>query len=224
MVYTEPDYFENGFVKSTYKDVTYYDAGNFQVAKYVQDNIQGTPLGPANQAALVNGNNSIFWTKDMADEMKGNYDVAKATFAAEYEYYKDLYETALKDFLDSMKPDFSSENIQTERADRLRYAIEYNRRLNTLFSLMNYYSVSYSVSAGTKIMTAQELETTIAEKTRTLNQEYDILNADNKAIMNHKTMIQYGEEKNNYVTNQISLWAALNVLALGTIFYVYRQM
>jgi hypothetical protein len=35
--------------------------------------------------------------------------------------------------------------------------------------------------------------------------------------------VRYTQEKNNYTSNQIALWGALNVVALGVIFYVYRN-
>jgi hypothetical protein len=52
---------------------------------------------------------------------------------------------------------------------------------------------------------------------------YGILNRDNAAILAQKEMVRYTEEKNAYNTNQIAVWAAANVVALGVIFYVYRS-
>jgi hypothetical protein len=118
----------------------------------------------------------------------------------------------------------SASATATTRSDNLAKAMELNKRLNCLFSIMNRLDNSYSYNASAKIQSAQMLEQDIATQTAALNVQYDLLKSDTSAIMNHKTMIRYGEEKNNYVTNQISLWGALNILALGTIFYVYRQM
>jgi ABC-type transport system involved in Fe-S cluster assembly fused permease/ATPase subunit len=56
-----------------------------------------------------------------------------------------------------------------------------------------------------------------------LKATYEMLNSTDAVVTTQREMVRYTEEKNNYTTNQITVWTALNVLALGTIFYVYRN-
>ena len=67
------------------------------------------------------------------------------------------------------------------------------------------------------------INTNINNKLEQLNKAYKMLTKDNVIVTTQKASVDYTEEKNNYTTNQISVWAALNVIALATIFYVYRS-
>ena len=60
-------------------------------------------------------------------------------------------------------------------------------------------------------------------KLKSLTKTYNMLNSDDAIVTTQKEAIRYTTEKNNYTSNQIAVWAALNIVALGTIFYVYRS-
>jgi hypothetical protein len=50
-----------------------------------------------------------------------------------------------------------------------------------------------------------------------------MLQKENAIITTQREMVRFTEEKNNYTANQIAAWAAANVVAIGVIFYVYRN-
>jgi hypothetical protein len=51
-----------------------------------------------------------------------------------------------------------------------------------------------------------------------------MLNNDNAIIMTQKESVRYTQEKNNFNSNQIAMWTALNVVALAGIYYVYKAV
>jgi phosphate uptake regulator len=63
----------------------------------------------------------------------------------------------------------------------------------------------------------------INKKLVQLQAGYDLLNKDDALLTTQKEMVRYTEEKNNFTNNRIAVWTALNVLALGAIFYVYQK-
>jgi archaellum biogenesis ATPase FlaH len=98
-----------------------------------------------------------------------------------------------------------------------------NNRVNLILEVMNYLAqdrVQY-VNANTEAI--NKLNKNVNGKLETLRKSYNLLNSDNAIVTTQKEAIRYTTEKNNYTSNQIAAWAALNVVALGTIFYVYRS-
>jgi hypothetical protein len=86
-----------------------------------------------------------------------------------------------------------------------------------------------SALAKERVGRTNELKTSIDVKNESINTRraklqanYDMLSKDDAIIRTQREMVRYTEEKNTYNTNQIALWAAANVVALGVIFYVYR--
>jgi hypothetical protein len=63
----------------------------------------------------------------------------------------------------------------------------------------------------------------INDRLEKLRKGYGMLSKDNAVILAQREMVRYTEEKNNFNSNQIAIWAAANIVALGVIFYVYRN-
>jgi archaellum biogenesis ATPase FlaH len=106
--------------------------------------------------------------------------------------------------------------------DMLQVTKILNLRLNSVLEVMNYLAQSRVDIVNSNKSQIDSSNTNINNKLQKLNQSYKMLNQDNVIVNTQKASVLYTEEKNNYTTNQISVWAALNVIALATIFYVYR--
>jgi hypothetical protein len=138
----------------------------------------------------------------------------------EYCYYEARYRYALKMFLDLVTNPTVANN--TAAAALLPKVKNLNNRLNLLLEVMNYLAtdrVNY-VNANTEAI--NKLNGNINGKIAQLSKSYNMLNADDAIVTTQREAIRYTTEKNNYTTNQIAVWAALNIVAMGTIFYVYR--
>jgi hypothetical protein len=139
----------------------------------------------------------------------------------EYCYYEQRYRYALRQFLTNATSRDSKDNAIAKSL--LSSTIQLNRKLNAIIEIMNYLAqerVTYTnlnkeaINKGNR-----DINASLA---RLRNTHYK-LDGDYRAVTTTKEMIRYGVEKNNNVSHQISVWGALNVLAIATIFYIYRS-
>ena len=139
----------------------------------------------------------------------------------EYCYYEQRYTYALKIFLDRA----TSRNVtdNSEATKMLDSTITLNRRLNFMIEFMNYLAIERSTMTNTNVSAINSLNASILAQQERLKIVYNKIKTLSAVTDTQKEMVRYTKEKNNNVTNQVSLWAALNVLAIATIFYVYRS-
>jgi hypothetical protein len=138
----------------------------------------------------------------------------------EYCYYEQRYRYALKQFLGKATSRVQSDNAAAQVM--LQNTKLLNQRLNGVLETMNYLAASRVDMVNQNKDAINTYNKSINEKLSALKSTYDMLNKTNAIVRTQKEAVRYTEEKNNFTTNQISVWAALNVLALATIFYVYR--
>jgi hypothetical protein len=139
----------------------------------------------------------------------------------EYCFYEQRYRYALRRFLE-----LATSRIPTDNAEAkvlLESTVVLNRRLNFMIEFMNYLAIRRVSSTNTNVTSINNDNKIINAQLTTLKLTYDKLMKMDTIGETQKEMIRYTKEKNNYVTNQISVWTALNVLAIATVFYVYRS-
>ena len=137
---------------------------------------------------------------------------------AEYCYYYKRYEYALGEFLkEAAKPGGDS-------SGPLTLATEFNNRLNAFVQILDYIAKQRVSSLNGTTEFINNINRSLDGKKEELNKQAAFLKENNAILRTRKEMIRFTEEKNNHITNQISLWAALNILAIASIFTVYRSM
>lgn len=141
-------------------------------------------------------------------------------FNNEYCYYEQRYRYALKQFLTLATSRKSEDDMNAQKM--LQATKTLNLRTNSVLEIMNYVAQGRVDDVNTNKSEIDRFNNSINEKLKKLTVQYDYLNKENVLVTTQKASVKYTEEKNNYTTNQISIWAALNVVALATIFYVYR--
>ena len=139
----------------------------------------------------------------------------------EYCYYEQRYRYSLREFLKKATSRVQSDNAAAQVA--LQNTKLLNMRLNGVLETMNYLAASRVDMVNQNKEAINKYNKNINDKLASLKSTYDMLNKSNAIVRTQKEAVRYTEEKNNYTTNQVSIWAALNVLALATIFYVYRN-
>ena len=139
----------------------------------------------------------------------------------EYCFYESRYQYALKQFLSKA----TSRNPADHSAAQVLLANTkvLNVRVNGVLEVMNYLAASRVPVVNNNKDDINRRNEDVNKKLAKLRTVYDMLSKDNATILTQKEMVRYTEEKNNYTTNQIALWAAANIVALGVIFYVYRN-
>lgn len=139
----------------------------------------------------------------------------------EYCHYEQRYRYALKEFL-KLATSRSGADAAPAQA-MLENTKILNLRLNSLLEIMNYLAASRVGEINSNKTAINNYNKSINEKLDKLKRSYDYLSQENVIVKTQKESVRYTEEKNNYTSNQIAVWAAMNVVALGVIFYVYRN-
>lgn len=138
----------------------------------------------------------------------------------EYCFYEQRYRYALKAFL--VKATSSDPADITAAQAMLTNTKLLNRRVNSVLEVMNYLAQSRVDLVNANKAAINTYNANINAKMNQLQNTYSMLNKDNAIVLAQKEAVRYTQEKNNYTANQIALWAGLNIVAMGTIFYVYR--
>lgn len=139
----------------------------------------------------------------------------------EYCYYEQRYRYGLKMFLKNATSRNPADNAKAQ--DMLENTKTLNLRVNSVLEMMNYLAQSRVSLVNQNKDSINQSNASINDKVSKLRNMYDLLNRTDAVVTTQREMVRYTEEKNNYTTNQITVWAALNILALGTIFYIYRN-
>lgn len=180
------------------------------------------PVLPALPEVLVSdGTQSGKTPETLMAERVAQDEATYTRIKEEYCYYEARYKYSLDQFLRSATSGTASSNVAARSA--LARTKQLNLRLNTVLEVL-------SALAKERVGRTNELKTSIDVKNESINTRrsrlqanYDMLSKDDAIIRTQREMVRYTEEKNAYNTNQIGLWAAANVVALGVIFYVYRS-
>jgi hypothetical protein len=227
--YTEQDLlalFPNGVLKGIPNGFS-IDQGTGRVspsalANYVSDlQKPDGPMAKHTQHVVGDNTESIKVNeKNMKNTVESDANVFRK-FGAEYCHYEQRYRFALKTFLQLATSRDTKTNAAAQRM--LQHTKVLNMRLNSLLEIMNYLTQERVSEVNSNKESINKSNADINKAMERLKNTYAKLNKDNSILITQKEMVRYTQEKNNYTTNQISLWAALNVLALGTIFYVYRN-
>ncbi len=139
----------------------------------------------------------------------------------EYCHYEQRYRYALKAFLLKATSRVSADNATAQAL--LGKTKILNLRLNSLLEVMNYLAQSRVTEVNENKTAINNYNKSINSKLQQLKASYAYLNKENAIVNTQRESVRYTEEKNNYTSSQVGMWAALNVIALATIFYVYRN-
>lgn len=139
----------------------------------------------------------------------------------EYCHYEQRYRYALKAFLLKATSRVSADNAEAQSL--LGKTKILNLRLNSVLEVMNYMAQRRVTEVNSNKEAINNYNKSINNKLQQLQTSYDYLNKENVIVNTQRESVRFTEEKNNYTSQQVGMWAALNVLALATIFYVYRN-
>jgi len=216
-------YFANGIVDST-SDSIATNADTNRIPQAQLQTVSASKIKRQNESrsfTLPDGETKVEQLYLVVDkQVEGDTSLFKLLHE-EYCHYERRYTYALKKFLDFATSRNPSDNQQA--TNMLNVTITLNRRLNFLIEFMNYLAVERASLANTNVAAINSINSSILKKYNELKIVYKKIQSMSVVTNTQKEMINYTKEKNNYVTNQISLWAALNVLAIATVFYVYRS-
>jgi hypothetical protein len=141
---------------------------------------------------------------------------------AEYCYYEAQYKKALSEYLNAVTSTDTSLNVQAKTL--LLPVTSLNARLNSLLEIMNALSQDRANNVESNKGAINQANKRISEKLSGLQDQYNRITKGDHAVLVQKRMVEYTEEKNNAVSNQIGLYIALNIAAIGMIFFISKSL
>ena len=182
--------------------------------------IQGSGLikGRPNQQV---GNSQMGGTETDMDSLVAQDAALFNQLQKEYCYYEQRYRYALTQFLTKATSRNQSDNGPAQAMLGITKTL--NLRLNSVLEIMNFLAQDRVVQVNMNKGSINQTNASINSKLGKLKQSYNFLTRDDAIVKTQKEMVRYTEEKNNYTSNQIAIWATLNIIALGSIIYVYRN-
>lgn len=158
-------------------------------------------------------------TDDLATQRQNDLAMM-AGLKAEYCYYLKRYQATLNKLYTNITQQTPPQDTQQV----LTATITLNRRVNALVEVMDFIANQRIININARKAGIDRTNAEISGQLPSLQETANSLTSNNLIINSQKEMIRYTQEKNNHIGNQISLWAGLNIVAIATIFYVYRKM
>lgn len=141
---------------------------------------------------------------------------------SEYCFYESRYKVALQNFLMVVSDPRGADNTVIQKD--LQVVIGLNRRLNSLLEVLMVVSNDRARKVQAREADIVAANKTIQDQVAVLRNQREFLQSSDIRTRTQEEMMRFSAEKNRAMSNQIMFFVALNVVALGTIFTVYRGM
>jgi len=143
----------------------------------------------------------------------------------EYCFYYARYKYALTKLLEAIRQGYSESTPDKKQlvAKYLAYTQSFNQKLNDLVQLTD--AITATLASTTPAMDAgiQQMNQQLQDQKEKLAQQQKMINSGEAAKKLSKDMVRYTEEKGRYTDNLLTLYSALNIVALGLLVYVYKS-
>lgn len=143
-----------------------------------------------------------------------------AALQSEYCFYEARYVAALTQFINLVADPHGADPNAVSGA--LTATVNINKRLNSLLEIMNHVSNDRAQKVNSRGPTLDSANATLQDKISILKSQQEFLQSSVVRIRTQEEMMRYSAEKSRAMNIQIMFFVALNVVALGTIFTVYK--
>jgi hypothetical protein len=155
-------------------------------------------------------------------EFNKQMEVDKAFYQkvrTEYCFYETRYVAALNQFLAVV-----SDPRGGDSSAALAATVTLNKRLNSLLEVMNYVGNDRARLVNDRSKKLNNYNDTLQEKIRILRAQQDFLQSGDVVLKTQGEMMRYSAEKSHATNIQIIFFVALNVVAIGTVLTVYKNV
>jgi len=144
-----------------------------------------------------------------------------ANVQTEYCYYEARYIAALSQFITEVS---NSNATPNSGQAALNDTIAFNKTLNTLLEIINYVGNDRAQKVNNRNSEINSANQKINNRLAELHAQQEFLNSSDVRLQTQSEMMRYSKEKNSAMNIQIMFFVALNVVALGTVFMVYKNV
>lgn len=138
---------------------------------------------------------------------------------SEYCFYEGRYLAALTQFITVI----SSKN-GGDGQGVLSKTIALNKRLNSLIEIVSYVGNERAREVNNRNEAINAANIALNKKLDELKAQQNFLQSSDVRLKTRGEMMRYSKEKNSAMNIQIMFFVALNVVALGTVFLVYKNV
>jgi hypothetical protein len=139
----------------------------------------------------------------------------------EYCFYEKRYTAALTQFITDVSQTNAGPNAG---AESLAATIKLNKKLNILLEVMNYIGNQRATSVNNRNSQINEANNQINTRLQDLQKQQNFLQSSDVRIQTQSEMMRFSKEKNSAMNTQIMFFITLNVVALGTMLTVYKNL
>jgi len=145
-------------------------------------------------------------------------------FKLEYCFYNARYKYALETLITKIGDTYAdhSEAKAVEVDQWVSIARDLNQKLNDLVQIANTVTTTRFNQAREGNTNINDVNAELGQRSAALQEQAKILNDKNAKAELYKRMMDYTQSKAKVSNNLLQLYGALNVVALGLLFYVYR--
>jgi hypothetical protein len=145
-----------------------------------------------------------------------------ADIQKEYCFYETRYKAALTQFLTEVSnPNGTNATTSQNILDR---TITINKRLNSLLETLSYVGNERARNVNERSTKIDSANADINKKIADLKAQQKFLQSGDVRIQTQEEMMRYSKEKNSAMNIQLMFFVAMNVVALGTVFIVYKNV
>jgi hypothetical protein len=144
----------------------------------------------------------------------------------EYCFYEARYKYAVRQLIQKLQDGYSDTNTQNQTLIKkfLTFSQTLNRKLNDFSQLTNTVTQIRNQQTQASSAGIDTLNRQIAERTQKIEQQNAILAGGDGQTKLYKEMMKYTRERVDYTNNMLTLYAFMNVTALGLLVYLYSAM
>jgi hypothetical protein len=183
----------------------------------IQPDSLGNHVRSLMSQGIIPGNNAT----NFDEKAKADATLYKQV-QAEYCFYEARYTAAMEQLLIMLSN--QGNNDMTAVNPLLDSSIALNMRLNSLLEILNYVSNDSANIVNQRSPQINEANKNLNKKLAALQKQYAFLSDSDIKLNTQEEMIRYSSEKSRAMNIQIMFFVALNVVALGTIITVYKNV
>lgn len=144
----------------------------------------------------------------------------------EYCFYEARYKYAVRQLIQKLQDGYSDTNTQNEALIKkfLAFSQTLNRKLNDLSQISNMITEFRNKQTQASSAGIDALNRQIAERTQKIEEQNAILAGGDGQTKLYKEMMKYTRERVDYTNNMLTMYAFMNVTALGLLVYLYSAM
>jgi hypothetical protein len=144
-----------------------------------------------------------------------------AAVRQEYCFYEARYTAALTQFI----TDVSAPNAEaTAGTAPLAKTIALNKKLNSILEVMNTIGNQRATTVNNRNTAINTANVQINTRLNELRQQQNFLQSSDVRLQTQSELMRYTKEKNSAMNIQIMFFITLNVVAIGTLLTVYKNL